>query len=71
MSSETRTWIYRIIGAAVPLLVALGYFTDEIARHVLAVSAAVLAIGGSALALKNISPDETIILTWDEDGEEL
>jgi hypothetical protein len=53
----TRKWIYGIIAATVPLLVALGSVSGEIAQQILNVAAAVLAVGGSALAIKNV-PNE-------------
>lgn len=54
---HTRKWIYGIIAATVPLLVTLGYLTPEISKELLAIAAAVLTVGGSALAIKNV-PDE-------------
>jgi hypothetical protein len=54
---ETRKWIYGIIAAIVPLLISLGYLTNEAAAQILNVAAAVLTIGGSALAIKNV-PDK-------------
>lgn len=54
---HTRKWIYGIIAATVPLLVALGYLSPEISKELLAIAAAVLTVGGSALAIKNV-PDE-------------
>lgn len=51
---EVRKWIYGIIAATVPLLIALGSITDEVGAQVLNVAAAVLAIGGSALAISNV-----------------
>lgn len=52
-----RKWIYGIIAATVPLLIALGQITGELGQQILNVAAAVLAVGGSALAIKNV-PDE-------------
>lgn len=51
---ETRKLIYGVIAALVPLLVALGTVTNEVGQTILGVSAAVLAISGSALAIKNV-----------------
>jgi uncharacterized membrane protein len=53
----TRKWIYGIIAALVPLLVTLGYVTPELSKELLAIAAAVLTVGGSALAIRNV-PDE-------------
>jgi hypothetical protein len=54
----TRKWIYGIIAALVPLLVALGSVSSEIGQQLLNVTAAVLAVGGSALAIKNVPTDD-------------
>jgi len=52
-----RKWIYGIIAATVPLLIAVGSLTNDIGQQILSVAAAVLAVGGSALAIKNV-PNE-------------
>ena len=52
-----RKWIYGIIAATVPLLISIGAITGEIGQQVLNVAAAVLAIGGSVLAITHV-PDE-------------
>lgn len=56
--SEIRRWIYGIIAATVPLLVTIGSLNGDVAGHILNVAAAVLAIGGSALAIANVSDFE-------------
>jgi hypothetical protein len=53
--ADTRRWIYGIIAATVPLLVTLGSITGDVAGHLLNVAAAMLAIGGSTLAIANVS----------------
>jgi Na+/H+ antiporter NhaA len=58
LSATTRSWIYKVLMAVVPLLVTLDIITSEIAGHVLSIAAAVLAMGGSALAMANVTPDE-------------
>jgi hypothetical protein len=58
LSATTRSWVYRVLMAVVPLLVTLDIITGEIAGHVLSIAAAVLAMGGSALAMANVTPDE-------------
>jgi hypothetical protein len=55
---HTRKWIYGIIAALVPLLVMLGTISEELASQILAVVAAVLTVGGSALAIKNVPTDD-------------
>ena len=53
-----RKWIYGIIAATVPLLISIGSVSGEVGQQVLNVAAAVLAIGGSALAIKNVPNDD-------------
>lgn len=54
---QRRAWAYSVMVALVPLLVALGLLTGEIAQLVLNVIAAVLAVGGGSMALSNLTPD--------------
>jgi len=58
LKPAVRKWIYGIIAATVPLLVTLGSLTDAVGAQLLNISAAVLAIGGSALAIANVPSDE-------------
>jgi hypothetical protein len=57
LQPAVRKWIYGIIATTVPLMIALGTLTDEIGAQILNVAAAVLAIGGSALAITNVPKD--------------
>ena len=57
LKPHTRKWIYGIIAATVPLLISLGTITTELGAQILNVAAALLAIGGSALAITYV-PDE-------------
>lgn len=54
LDAETRLWIYRVIGATVPLLVTLGLTTPGVAGQIMNIVAAILSISGSTLAAKNI-----------------
>jgi hypothetical protein len=54
---QRRAWLYSIMVATVPLLVAVGLLTGDTAQLVLNVVAAVLAVGGGGLALGNLTPD--------------
>jgi hypothetical protein len=54
LDAKTRAWIYGIVGAVVPLLVTLGVLTGEVAGHVMAIAASLLAVGSSALAMANV-----------------
>jgi len=55
---QTRKWIYGIIAALVPLLVTLGTLSEPLAGQIMSVVAAVLTVGGSALAIKNVPKDD-------------
>jgi hypothetical protein len=57
MKAQTRKYIYAIVGSVVPLLVTLGVVSGDVAGHILAIAASVLALGSSALALNNITED--------------
>jgi hypothetical protein len=57
LTPTVRRYIYGIIATLVPLLVTTGVLTGDIAGHILAISASVLSIGGSALALANVSDE--------------
>lgn len=50
---ETRRWIYGIVAALVPVLITLGSLTSELGAVLLNLFAAVLAVGGSTLAIAN------------------
>lgn len=54
---EVRLWIYRVIGTVVPLLVTLGIFSDQVAGHIMAIGASILALSGSVLAAQNVSTE--------------
>ncbi len=58
LKPNVRKWIYGIIATTVPLLISLGSLTDEIGAQLLNVAAAVLAVGGSALAISNVPPTD-------------
>ena len=55
---HVRKWIYGIIAATVPLLITVGSISGELGQQILSVAAAVLAVGGSALAIKNVNEEE-------------
>jgi hypothetical protein len=57
LKPHVRKWIYGIVAATVPLLISLGTITTELGAQILNVAAALLAIGGSALAITYV-PDE-------------
>jgi hypothetical protein len=57
LTPPVRKWIYGIIAASVPLLISIGTISSELGAQILNVAAAVLAIGGSVLAISHV-PDE-------------
>jgi hypothetical protein len=56
-NAKTRKYIYGIVGSLTPLLVTLGVINGDVAGHVMAVAASVLALGGHALAYQNVQGD--------------
>jgi thiosulfate reductase cytochrome b subunit len=60
---QRRSWLYSIMVALVPLLVAVGLLTGDTAQLVLNVVAAVLAVGGGSMALGNLTPDNVLKLS--------
>lgn len=55
---QTRKWLYGIAAAVIPLFVIGGLFTNEQGQAVLNLLASILAVGTSALAIKNVPPSE-------------
>lgn len=58
LQPAVRKWIYGIIAATVPLLISLGSITTELGTQILNVAAAVLAVGGSVLAISNVPKED-------------
>ncbi len=52
---EVRKFIYGLVAIAVPLLVAYGAINEQIGVQLLDAVAAILTIGSSTLAFKNVS----------------
>jgi hypothetical protein len=49
--------LYKVAVSMVPLLIAVGVVTGDVAQLVLNVIAAVLGVGASGMALSNLTPD--------------
>ena len=69
-----RRWLYQVAVAAVPLMIAIGFLTPDIAQLVLNVLAAILGVGAGTMALTNLTPDNVYKLAIevpevDEDGD--
>jgi len=58
--------------AAVPLLIAVGIVTGEMAQLILNVLAAILGVGAGGMALTNLTPDNVfkIAVEVDEESED-
>ena len=69
-TAERRQWLYKVAVAAVPLLIAIGFLTEDIATLVLNVVAAVLGVGAGTMALTNVTPDNVFKLAVEIDEEE-
>jgi len=72
-TAERRGWLYKVAVAAVPLFVAIGTVTGDLAQLILNVIAALLGVGAGGMALTNLTPDNVykIAVELPEDEEEL
>lgn len=70
-TAERRAWLYKVAVAAVPLFVAIGTVTGDLAQLILNVLAALLGVGAGGMALTNLTPDNVykIAVELDEDDE--
>jgi len=57
LKRTTRVYIYSIVVATAPLLTGAGMITEGVAQLIIQLSAAILAVTGGALALRNVSGD--------------
>jgi hypothetical protein len=55
LNSETRLWIYRIVGSVVPILVTAGSLTEGLASQIMDLVAAILSVVSATLAARNIN----------------
>jgi hypothetical protein len=68
-NERRRAWLYKVAVALVPLLVAVGTITQDIAQLVMNVIAALLAVGAGGMALSNMTPDNVIRVGVKIEGE--
>lgn len=70
-TAERRRWLYQVAVSAVPLLIAIGIVTEDLAQLILNVIAAVLGVGAGGMALTNLTPDNVfkIAVEMEEDDE--
>jgi uncharacterized membrane protein len=57
---KRRSYVYSVALALVPMLVAIGILTGDVAQLVLNVIAAMLAVGSGSMALANLTPDNIV-----------
>lgn len=70
-TAERRAWLYKVAVAAVPLLIAVGIVTGDMAQLILNVIAAVLGVGAGGMALTNVTPDNVFKIAVEiPEGEE-
>ena len=58
MNAQTRTYVYAVAVAVMPILVAYGLLTPDKAPLWLALAGAILAAAPPVLAIRNITPDD-------------
>ena len=63
MSQQPRTYIYGIVIAAIPLLVAAGFVAQDEAQLWLNLAAALLGLGAAGLAKPNSNPKKVQVVT--------
>lgn len=69
-TADRRAWLYKVAVAAVPLLIAVGIVTGDMAQLILNVVAAVLGVGAGGMALTNVTPDNVFKIAVEIDDEE-
>lgn len=68
MTQQHRTYIYGIIIAAIPILVAAGFIAGDQAQLWLTLAAAVLGLGSAGLAKPNSNPKRVEVLARADQG---
>jgi hypothetical protein len=59
---KRRSYLYTVAVSLVPMLVAVGFLTGDVAQLVLNVIAAILAVGSGSMALANLTPDTVVTI---------
>jgi uncharacterized membrane protein YkgB len=55
-----RSYLYSVTLAMIPMLVAVGTLTGDLAQIIMNVAAALLAVGSGSMALANLTPDTIV-----------
>ena len=63
---KRRSYLYSLALTLVPMLVAVGILTGDVAQLVLNVLAAALAVGSGSMALANLTPDNIVKIGIEE-----
>jgi len=66
---KRRSYLYSVALSLVPMLVAIGFLTGDLAQLVLNVIAAILAVGSGSMALANLTPDSVVKIGVDTSEE--
>jgi len=66
---QRRSYLYSVALALVPMFVAVGMLTGDLAQVILNVLAAILAVGSGSMALANLTPDNLIHVVLDTEEE--
>ena len=66
---KRRSYLYSVALSLVPMLVAVGLLTGDLAQLVLNVIAALLAVGSGTMALSHLTPDTVVTLGVDAEDE--
>jgi hypothetical protein len=69
-TAERRQWLYQVAVAAVPLMIAIGLVTGDMAQLILNVLAAVLGVSATGMALTNVTPDSVYKIAVEVDEDE-
>jgi uncharacterized membrane protein len=69
-TANRRRQVYQVAVALVPLLIAAGFLTPDLAQMVLNVIAAILGVGAGTLALTNVTPDNVFKLAIEVDKDD-
>jgi len=64
---KRRSYVYSVALALVPMLVAVGFLTGDVAQLVLNVIASLLAVGSGTMALANLTPDSVVKIGVDSE----
>ena len=62
-----RKWLYAVMVSLMPILITFGSITGETAGMILSAIGTILGVGGGAMALGNLTPDEVYTIAVKEE----